>query len=123
GYTAVQSSYPLNELWSAILLSILASFVIFMGCSYHVYKLAKSSQATERRIAAKLLHKITGSNSTDESDGLDVVEQQLEHLLGKLEKLETVRRTMVAEIAHELRTPLAIMRSQLENALYNGQPL
>lgn len=123
GYTAVQSSYPLNELWSAILLSILASFVIFMSCSYHVYKLAKSSQATERRIAAKLLHKITGSNSTDEADGLEVVEQQLEHLLGKLEKLETVRRTMVAEIAHELRTPLAIMRSQLENALYNGQPL
>lgn len=55
------------------------------------------------------------------------VDNKLEHDLIQIEryvrKLETVRRSMVADIAHELRTPLAIMRSQLENALIADTPL
>lgn len=34
-----------------------------------------------------------------------------------ISRLEKVRRSMVADIAHELRTPIAIMRTQLDHAL------
>ncbi|WP_224753354.1 sensor histidine kinase [Paenibacillus terricola] len=51
------------------------------------------------------------------------LEHDLAHIDAYVRKLETVRRSMVADIAHELRTPLAIMRSQLENALIAETPL
>ncbi|WP_139991663.1 sensor histidine kinase [Paenibacillus paridis] len=47
----------------------------------------------------------------------------IEELAQRAERLETVRRTMVADIAHELRTPIAVMRTQLDNAIQEGQPL
>jgi len=49
--------------------------------------------------------------------------QEVDRLADKIERLETVRRTMVADIAHELRTPIAVMRTQLDNALHDGEPL
>lgn len=49
--------------------------------------------------------------------------EELDKLKIRLAKLETVRRTMVADIAHELRTPLAVMRTKLEHAIGAGQPL
>ncbi|GFN32050.1 sensor histidine kinase [Paenibacillus xylaniclasticus] len=52
---------------------------------------------------------------------------RLEHVVKQVEahmaRLETVRRSMVADFAHELRTPLAVIRSQLENTLNAGVPL
>lgn len=41
----------------------------------------------------------------------------------RLNLLETVRKSMVADVAHELRTPLSVMRSQLENSLNRQRPL
>ncbi len=41
-------------------------------------------------------------------------------LLARNELLETVRRRMVADIAHELRTPISIMRTTLDHALQKG---
>lgn len=43
--------------------------------------------------------------------------QQLKRLDDRLFRLETIRKSMVADIAHELRTPLAVMRAQLDNAM------
>lgn len=52
---------------------------------------------------------------------------RLEALLGQAERrlrqLERVRKTMIADIAHELRTPLATVRARLENALADARPL
>ncbi|MDF2937632.1 MAG: two-component system sensor histidine kinase [Paenibacillaceae bacterium] len=38
-------------------------------------------------------------------------------------QLQTARQTMVAEVAHELRTPLSVLRVAMDNALYENQPL
>lgn len=48
---------------------------------------------------------------------------QLDRLQAKLAQLEQVRKTMVADIAHELRTPLAVLRAQLDNAIARQAPL
>ncbi|MCQ6558204.1 sensor histidine kinase [Paenibacillus mendelii] len=61
--------------------------------------------------------------SVDPADPLSAVEHALGRAQLRINKLETVRRTMVADIAHELRTPLSVMRTQLDNALYAGEPL
>ena len=43
---------------------------------------------------------------------------------GKLvNQLQTARQTMVAEVAHELRTPLSVLRVAMDNALYENRPL
>jgi two-component system sensor histidine kinase BaeS len=39
----------------------------------------------------------------------------------RLREAEEVRRRLVADVAHELRTPLSIMRLKLENAQQSGQ--
>jgi len=48
---------------------------------------------------------------------------ELERVRMRVQQLETVRRSMVADIAHELRTPLSVMRTQLDNALQAGGEL
>ncbi len=45
--------------------------------------------------------------------------QAFNHMAGSLQKAQESRRAMTADIAHELRTPLAVQRAQLE-ALQDG---
>lgn len=52
-------------------------------------------------------------------DELQVLALQLNHLAGVLEQNEKARRTFMAEIAHDLRTPLAVLKGEIE-ALEDG---
>ena len=52
-------------------------------------------------------------------DELQVLAAQLNHLWGVLEANESARRTFMAEIAHDLRTPLSVLRGEIE-ALQDG---
>ncbi|MFB9328357.1 sensor histidine kinase [Paenibacillus aurantiacus] len=49
------------------------------------------------------------------------LKQSLEDARAEMVRLETVRRSMVADISHELRTPLAVVRARLEQALASGE--
>lgn len=51
------------------------------------------------------------------------IADKLARLEARLHLLERVRKTMVADIAHELRTPIAIVRAKLENALLREEPV
>ncbi|MHA7966894.1 sensor histidine kinase [Paenibacillus sp. CAU 1782] len=48
---------------------------------------------------------------------------EVDQILLRIDRLETVRRSMVADIAHELRTPISIMRTTLDHALQTGDCL
>jgi len=52
----------------------------------------------------------------------ETVFQTLDRVAAKVNHLESVRQTMIADIAHELRTPIAVIRTQLDNGLAAGQP-
>lgn len=67
------------------------------------------------------------SGSDSAAERLLPEEQQLAGSIaeaGKLvNQLQTARQTMVAEVAHELRTPLSVLRVAMDNALYENRPL
>lgn len=67
----------------------------------------------------------SAAHSAIRRDASQVAEAEaaLDRLEERLRRLETVRRTMVADIAHELRTPIAVMRAQLDHALQSGDSL
>ncbi len=52
-------------------------------------------------------------------DELARLAEAFNELVARLERQETWRRDMVADVAHDLRTPLAVMRSEIE-ALQDG---
>ena len=63
------------------------------------------------------------SNPDSYPDMEEVVKMQINRIAQRLYRLEIIRKSMVADIAHELRTPLAIMRAKLDNAFSNQIPL
>jgi len=73
---------------------------------------------------AQRLGRVSGDGPLlQRSDSLESLYVELERVRMRVQQLETVRRSMVADIAHELRTPLSVMRTQLDNALQAGGKL
>lgn len=62
---------------------------------------------------------LAGRESARGYDELQVLAAQLNHLAGALEANENARRAFMAEIAHDLRTPLSILQGEIE-ALEDG---
>ena len=56
---------------------------------------------------------------TGGDDELTRLSRAFNHLVAQLERQEEWRRDMVADVAHDLRTPLSVMRSEIE-ALQDG---
>lgn len=74
------------------------------------------TSAAERLGAGERGIRVPESGGDDE---LARLSQAFNHLVAQLERQEEWRRDMVADVAHDLRTPLAVMRSEIE-ALQDG---
>jgi len=91
----------------------------------HGKRCDRSSLRLAEHTSGKVFYEIDGTDGVSErrlrqdpSALYALLEDRLAHLEGRLDLLERVRKTMVADIAHELRTPLAVVRAKLENALH-----
>jgi two-component system, OmpR family, heavy metal sensor histidine kinase CusS len=74
---------------------------------------------TANRITADRLHeRIVAGNPDDE---LGTLAATLNHMIERLERSFTEMRRFTADAAHELRTPLAVMRSEAEVALRSAR--
>ncbi len=126
GYSAIHMgksvSYQLAERW----LPIVGGLFMMWGSMLVRRRRLKLIQQ-ERLYTASLLYQQIMEQPVEKQLGaeeavhatIEVIRLQKE----RLNKLETVRRTMVADIAHELKTPIAVMRTQLEHAILDNQSL
>lgn len=125
GYTQVDHAVQ-NFISVRVMLPPLVSAVlIYIGGAWMIRRKQRASKQAERRIAAAIKERTALVDDAGMSGDVNIHNalEQVSGLARRVKRLETVRRTMVADIAHELRTPIAVMRTQLDNAIQKGQPL
>jgi signal transduction histidine kinase len=105
-----------RSVWLAALAGALAALVIGGGLAYGLTRPVQALTAATRAIAKGHLAQRVPVTSHDE---LGELAQAFNAMAADLEKAETQRREMTADIAHELRNPLAVLQSNLE-ALLDG---
>lgn len=66
---------------------------------------------------------VTNQSSKSGQITMQMLEGEIAKISQRLYRLETIRKSMVADIAHELRTPLSVMRTQLDHCLTQQIPL
>jgi len=100
-----------NTLMGAIcissILALLASTWLFWGITR---PLSKLRQATEAVAAGDL----TARAPVRRKDEIGRTAEAFNSMAGELERQEGLRKQLVADVAHELRTPLSVMRGNLE---------
>lgn len=131
GYTVTgmqQAVLPSGGVMMASFLAASASLVLWLLIAVRREREWKSLL---ERLYGQATRLLPSTSASDDASTEGLAEARIENKIADalteamqyIQKLETVRRSMVADIAHELRTPLAVMRSQLDNALRAGAPL
>ncbi|MDI3256944.1 MAG: HAMP domain-containing sensor histidine kinase [Kyrpidia sp.] len=96
--------------WTAVGMVVLAAAVSFFAAKRIAGPLAEMTRSAERMTAGELDVR-TAVVGRDEVAGLG---RALNQLAEALSRQEASRKTMTADIAHELRTPLATLKSHIE---------
>lgn len=126
GYT--EAAYAAQKLISVqiMLPPLMSAVLVYLGGVWAFRRTHRAAEQTERRIAAAIWERAALTTDDRRPNGGADIQEALDRIGGlaqRVERLETVRRSMVADIAHELRTPIAVMRTQLDNAIQDGRPL
>lgn len=104
---------------SAILAGVIAGILalaLAILLAYRLLKPVRELTTAAENLAAGDLSQRVAVNSRDEMGTLG---RTFNQMAGSLQQAEESRRAMTADIAHELRTPLAVQRAHLE-ALQDG---
>jgi two-component system sensor histidine kinase ChvG len=98
--------------------SALAVGLTFAFAAWLAYRLARLRRASESALTRSGL--VTTFPETDAPDELGDVARSFATLLGRLNEYTGYLRTLAGKLAHEIRTPLTIVRSSLENLESEG---
>lgn len=117
----------LNKTVNILAASLLVALLIAVGLGifYSIFftRPLKTMNRTALEMARGNYAERTGINRKDEigqlGNSLDLLASELLDATGKINKLEQVRRDFVANVSHEFRTPLTVIRGSLE-ALSDG---
>ena len=93
---------------------ILAVFAVILGILLTqrvVNPVAEVIAAAERVAAGDLTTRIKSKNGKDD---LSILVENFNEMTAVLEKNDNERRQLLADVAHELRTPLSVLRGRLE---------
>jgi signal transduction histidine kinase len=123
GYTQVDHAMQKFISVRIMLPPLVSSVLIYISGVWIIRRSQRTSEQTERRIAAAIGARLKDDGETNGDVDIHNALDQVGELARRVKRLETVRRSMVADIAHELRTPIAVMRTQLDNAIQEGLPL
>lgn len=107
----------------SILLALIGSFLLSLVFSYSFTKPLAIMEKTAAQLAEGEYRAKTNIQQNDEIGELaatmDVLAERLEVASHESERLETMRQDFVANISHELKTPITVIRGSLE-ALLDG---
>ena len=102
----------------SIIVALLLALILSIGLSYSFTKPLKLMNATAIKLADGDYNVKTGINQKDEigtlANNLDILALRLNDASKESEKLENLRRDFIANISHELRTPVTVIRGSLE---------
>ncbi|HEX4648939.1 MAG TPA: ATP-binding protein [Steroidobacteraceae bacterium] len=93
--------------------SALAVTLMFAFAAWLALRLSRLRQASESALTRTGL--VTGFPETDARDELGDVARSFSTLLRRLNEYTSYLRTLAGKLAHEIRTPLTIVRSSLDN--------
>lgn len=96
-------------LWTFII-GIMIAAIVSLYVAKRITSPLIEMKNTAELMAKGTLHVRTRLNGNDELTDLG---QSLNHLAEQLQKQERLRKTMTADVAHELRTPLATLKSHM----------
>ncbi|MCJ7513250.1 MAG: ATP-binding protein [Anaerolineales bacterium] len=100
-----------QALWLAALVSGALAIVVGGLLAASILRPIRDLTSAARAIASGDLSRRVPMRSSDE---LGELSQSFNQMAGSLQRSEQLRREMTADVAHELRTPLAVMRARLE---------
>jgi len=96
-----------------LITSALAISVMFAFAAWLAWRLARLRRASETALTREGL--VTTFPDTEAPDELGDVARSFSMLLGRLNEYTGYLRTLAGKLAHEIRTPLTIVRSSLDN--------
>ena len=99
----------------ALMAALVVGFVIFRAVTHPIAQLSHAAHSLARG-------DLTARVAAAGSDELGELGATFNVMADSLQKAEGLRRDMTADIAHELRTPLAVMRGNLEAMLDGVYP-
>ncbi len=105
----------------ALIAALVVGFVVFRAVTHPIDQLSRAAHSLARGdLSARVAAQSQPSRLGD--DELTELSATFNVMADSLQKAETLRRDMTADIAHELRTPLAVMRGNLEAMLDGVYP-
>ncbi|GEM45680.1 sensor histidine kinase [Deinococcus cellulosilyticus] len=102
-----------NALWAALISAGLASMVALVLARGIAQPLVQVGQAARKITDGNLSARAPASPQMLGQEAAELV-QHFNEMAEGLEKLEAGRKRMMADIAHELRTPLAVLQARLD---------
>ena len=109
-----------NALWIAGLIAALVAVALGLLLAYRITRPLGDLNAAARRMAAGDYEQRVPVRSDDE---LGELASSFNAMAVAVESQERLRRQMAADIAHELRNPLAVVQADLEAMLDGVRPL
>jgi signal transduction histidine kinase len=97
---------------NVILLSLICSVVDAIRRRYMVDRpVSKIVRAAEKIMEGDLSVRIEKERSVDPNDGFNVIIDYFNRMTEELSGIETLRTDFIANVSHELKTPLAVMQN------------
>ncbi len=117
-YTGFQSSF-----YEALILSLAVAAVVAMIVSLvltrRIVSPLRAMMNASKRIASGQYKERVNTSGSDEVSQLAV---HFNQMAGQLEKVESMRRRLIGDVAHELRTPLAAIQGSMEGLVDGKLP-